>query len=109
VQDSGLGWIFGEGTGFQCFADDPKRVRKPDVAFLRRARLPKGPPRKEFCRVAPDFVVEVVSPKDTAYEVETRLGEWLDAGVAQVSIVNPDHSWSSLPHRRVFPAADRRD
>jgi Uma2 family endonuclease len=86
---SGLGWVFGEGTGFQCFADDSNRVRKPDVAFLRRTRLPKGPPRRGFCRVAPDLAVEVVSPNDTAYEVETKLAEWLDAGVSEVWIVVP--------------------
>jgi Uma2 family endonuclease len=89
AQDGGLGWVFGEGTGFQCFADDPNRVRKPDVAFLRRTQLPKGPPRRGFCRVAPDLAVEVVSPNDTAYEVETKLAEWLDAGVSEVWIVVP--------------------
>jgi len=92
AQDSGLGWVFGEGTGFQCFADDPNRVRKPDVAFVRKGRLPKGPPRRGFGRVAPDLAVEVVSPNDTAYEVETKLAEWLEAGVPEV--------WIVLPHVR---------
>ena len=42
VKDNGLGWIFGEGTGFQCFAEDPNRVRKPDVSFVVREKLPSG-------------------------------------------------------------------
>lgn len=89
AQGSGLGWVFGEGTGFQCFSEDPNRVRKPDVAFLRRSRLPKGPPRWGYCRTAPDLAVEVISPHDTAYEVETKLAEWLAAGVSEVWIVVP--------------------
>jgi Uma2 family endonuclease len=89
AQGGGHGWVFGEGTGFQCFPDDPNRVRKPDVAFIRMGRLPKGPPRRGIGHVAPDLAVEVVSPNDTAYEVETKLAEWLEAGVSEVWIVIP--------------------
>src|SRR2546423_11512315 len=39
-----LGWAAPADASFQCFADDPDRVRKPDVSFIRLDRLPGGPP-----------------------------------------------------------------
>jgi Uma2 family endonuclease len=84
-----LGWMFPEGTGFQCFADDPNRVRRPDTSFVTRTRMPGGPPKTGYGRVAPDLAVEVVSPHDTAYEVNEKLSEWLDAGVTEIWIVMP--------------------
>src|SRR5438874_13837362 len=35
-----LGHIFTTDCGYQCFPDDPARVRKPDVSFIRTGRLP---------------------------------------------------------------------
>lgn len=81
------GWVFPGGIGFQCFEDDPNRVRKADCALITRSRLPGGPVGKGFARTAPDLVVEVVSPHDTAYEVEEKLMQWLEAGVREVWIV----------------------
>ena len=34
-----LGWAFPEGTSFQCFPDDPDKVRRADVSFIRFGRL----------------------------------------------------------------------
>src|SRR4051812_45978514 len=34
-----LGWAVPEGTSYQCFRDDPRRVRRADVSFLGRERL----------------------------------------------------------------------
>src|SRR6476659_7411489 len=45
-------------TGFRLFSDPPT-VRGPDVAFVRRARVPAEPP-SSFWPFGPDLAVEVV-------------------------------------------------
>jgi Uma2 family endonuclease len=84
-----LGWVSGPEAGYQCFRDRPNLVRKPDVSFLRRGRLPREEFPEGHCRLVPDVAAEVVSPKDTYYEVESKVREYLDVGVPLVWVVNP--------------------
>ena len=84
-----LGRLFMSDAGFQCFPLDPTRVRKPDVSFVRTGRLPGDHAAKGFDRIAPDLVVEVVSPRDTAEEVEEKIDSWLGAGVRLVWVAYP--------------------
>src|SRR5262249_47122103 len=37
-----LGWVLGADCSYQCDPDDPNRVRRPDVSFIRLGRLPGG-------------------------------------------------------------------
>src|SRR3954452_10346314 len=37
-----LGEVFGADAGYRCFADEPAKVRKPDVSLVRTERLPGG-------------------------------------------------------------------
>ncbi|MCA9073506.1 MAG: Uma2 family endonuclease [Planctomycetaceae bacterium] len=105
-EDAGLGWAFPADNGFQCFFDDPQRVRKPDASFVLKVDLPDGPPDRGFCRVTPILVVEVVSPNDLAWEVDGKVQDWLHAGVAEVWVVMPRgrtvtvHRANSDPHLR---------
>jgi Uma2 family endonuclease len=85
----GLGWVLGPDAGFPCFPDAPNKVRRPDVSFVRRERLGIRQLAEGFVRVAPDLAVEVVSPRDLAYEVEEKIEEYLAAGVRLVWVVNP--------------------
>ncbi len=43
VVSTRLGWVFPEGTSFQCFSWDPQMVRKADVSFIATDRLPGRP------------------------------------------------------------------
>jgi Uma2 family endonuclease len=87
----GLGWVLPEGTGYQCFPDAPDKVRKPDTSFISKERMPLERASEEgFIRVAPDLAVEVISPNDTAYEVDEKVQAYLRAGVRLVWVVNPD-------------------
>lgn len=87
-EDRGHGWVIAE-TGYQCFPDDAAKVRKPDVSFIRRGRLPGERIPDGHIDVVPDLAVEVVSPNDTAYEIETKVGEYLAAGFPLVWVVYP--------------------
>ncbi len=83
-----LGWVFGSSAGFQV-GESPDRVLSPDVAFLRRDRLPSLP-RRGFYRLTPDLVVEVRSPSQTwAYTLE-RGGIWIASGAKVVWMVDPE-------------------
>jgi len=88
VLEHKLGLIFFADTGF-LLARDPDTVRAPDIAFIRRERLPAAPPEDAFCPGAPDLAVEVVSPGDTLREVDEKVQAWLAAGAAMVWVVNP--------------------
>jgi Uma2 family endonuclease len=76
-------------AGYQCFPEDPNRVRRPDVSLLRLERLPAHADLEGYCPVAPDLAAEVVSPNDLYYEVEEKVAEYLRAGVRLVWVINP--------------------
>jgi len=88
VLEHALGTLFGAETGF-FLARDPDTVRAPDIAFIRKARLPPPPPREAFWPGAPDLAVEVVSPGDTVHDVDEKVQAWLAAGCLVVWVVNP--------------------
>jgi Uma2 family endonuclease len=64
-------------------------VLAPDIAFIRRERLPEGEFPPGFCSLVPDLVVEVVSPHDSYADVQAKAREWLAGGVAVVWVVDP--------------------
>lgn len=64
--------------------------RKPDVVYVKLGRLPNGVIPEGDIFIAPDLVVEVLSPENTGLEVDDKLEEYLTAGVPLVWIVNPD-------------------
>lgn len=90
VRDADLGWVLDSETGYRCFAEDPERVRRPDVSFIRKERLTLADLRSAgFALVAPDLAVEVVSRHDTFFEVQSKAGEFLSSGTRLVWIVEP--------------------
>jgi Uma2 family endonuclease len=88
VKAHGLGVVFGAETGFKI-ASEPDTVRAPDLAFVRRERIPEGGIPRGFWPGAPDLAVEVVSPGDTYTEVEEKVHDWLNAGTRMVLVLNP--------------------
>src|SRR4051812_18003721 len=88
VKANKLGVCFGAETGFKI-ASDPDTVRAPDVAFIRRERIPESGITKKFWPGAPDLAIEVLSPGDTRKEVDEKVEDWLAAGTRAVWIVNP--------------------
>ncbi len=82
-----LGLVFGAETGFKLDGN-PATVRAPDAAFIRAERVPAAPPRG-FADLAPDLVVEVLSPEDRPGEVLAKVADWLRAGCRLVWVVDP--------------------
>jgi Uma2 family endonuclease len=88
VKANKLGVVFGAETGFKI-ASSPDTVRAPDIAFVRRERIPESGIPKEFWPGAPDLAVEVLSPGDRIKAVEEKVGDWLASGASAVWVVDP--------------------
>src|SRR5262245_3216497 len=84
-----LGWTNTGEAGYQCFPHRPKLARKPDVSVVRLGRLPDEVFPRGYCTIAPDLVAEVVSPNDTAEEIEERVVDYRLAGTSLIWIVYP--------------------
>ncbi len=69
---------------------DPDTVREPDIAFTSAEKIPLDAEIPGYAEVAPDLVVEVVSPSDSRREVHDQAQMWLRHGVRLVWIVYPD-------------------
>ena len=88
VSSRGLGAVFGDGTGFELPHLDTT-VRGPDVSFVHRDQLPEGGIGDGWLNVAPDLVVEVLSPGESASDVEEKVSDYLTAGTRLIWIVDP--------------------
>lgn len=87
-----FGLIFAAETGYRTRGDE-RTVRAPDVSLISFTRSPAKTLRDlgdDFGSVAPELVVEVISPNDRATEIAQKTQEWLDFGVLTVWNVYPD-------------------
>ena len=83
-----LGRVVGSDAGVRL-ERGPDTVREPDIAFISAERLPLGERVRGYAEVAPDLVVEVVSPSDRPAPVHDKALMWLRYGVRLVWVVNP--------------------
>jgi Uma2 family endonuclease len=88
VTEHKLGTVFAAETGF-VLARDPDTVLAPDIAFVRADRLPSEDEWDGYLAIAPDLVVEVLSPSDTARSVLDKVLFYLDAGTRLVVTLDP--------------------
>jgi len=98
AHDHNLGVVVAAETGFRLFSN-PDTVRAADAAFIGRERAPEPPPRG-YLALAPDLVVEVVSPSDRPGEVQGKVSDWLTAGSRVVWVLDPGR------HRAIVYRAD---
>jgi Uma2 family endonuclease len=67
---------------------DPDTVRGGDVAFYGYARVPRGPLPQGYLDVVPELVFEVRSPTDRWGQILAKVGEYLEAGVTLVCVLD---------------------
>jgi len=89
-EDGDLGPVFTATNGIQCFPDEPNKVRKPDVSFVKKARFAPQHLYEGYLTIAPDLAVEVVSPNDLGEELEQKIEDYLAAGIPLVWVVYPE-------------------
>ncbi len=82
-----LGLVAGEGGMLKL---DIALVRIPDVSFVSWARVPgRRFPAEQVPPLVPDLAVEVISPSNTAKEMDEKLHEYFEKGVRLVWFVRP--------------------
>ena len=89
-RDRELGLAWPADNGYQCFPHDPDLVRRPDVSFVRRGRLPGDVAPKGWVKIPPDLAVEVVSPNDRVYALDAKLADYRKVRVPLVWVINPE-------------------
>ena len=81
-------WQVALGSGF---ALGPATMRIPDVFLTRKEFVDSLPVLKGAAlQGAPELSVEVVSPSETAYELDRRVHQYLDAGTHAVWVIYPE-------------------
>ncbi len=82
-----LGEVFDSST---CFKLPNGSDRSPDVSWIQLERWNALTPeqREKFPPIAPDFVLELMSPSDTLSVVQAKMQEYMDAGVKLGWLIN---------------------
>jgi Uma2 family endonuclease len=89
VKRQKLGHVCGADAGFRLPGGN---VRSPDVSFVAAGKFPDDKVPEDWGRVAPDLAVEVLSPGDRPRYVLDKVGEYLEAGVRLVWVIDPRKS-----------------
>jgi len=89
---------------------NPDTVRAADAAFISKERLAQRKQKRGYLDVAPELVVEVLSPDDAWSEVTQKLRDYFSIGVKLVWVADPAsrtvHAYRSLTDVREFAEAD---
>lgn len=87
VEAKQLGEVMVE-SGYRL-TSQPDTVRGPDISFLAAQNMPAEGLPEDYIPGAPDLAVEIVSPGDTAAEVQEKVQDYLTHGTRLVWIVYP--------------------
>jgi len=96
VRQNKLGWVTGGEVGIYT-RRNPDRVRGADIAFISKEQTPFRPGRG-FLEIAPELVVEVISPSNTWLEIHEKIEEYFSIGVRWVWIVEPKNETVRIYH-----------
>jgi Uma2 family endonuclease len=79
----------------------PANFRIPDVSVLRL-----GSPKERVLTHPPLLVIEILSPEDRLGRVQERIDEYLDFGIENIWIIDPEHRKVQLATRMGLHIAD---
>lgn len=82
------GRVFADGVGYELI-QLPHTVRSPDASFVRFNRLPQEGIGPGFLKLAPDLAVEVLSPSESASDLEEKLDDYRACGTPLIWVVDP--------------------
>lgn len=83
-----LGVCFDSST---CFTLPNGANRSPDVAWIKKERWDSltTEEKTKFPPIAPDFVLELMSPTDSLQETQKKMQEYMENGVKLSWLINP--------------------
>lgn len=87
VRGKGMGRIVSNDGGILT-ERDPDTIRGGDVAYYSYNRVPQGPLPAGYLDVVPELVFEVRSPTERWPRLITKAGEYLEAGVTAVCLLD---------------------
>ncbi|MGH7172167.1 MAG: Uma2 family endonuclease [Gemmataceae bacterium] len=87
VRGQGMGRMVSNDGGILT-ERDPDTVRGGDVAYYSYNRVPQGPLPAGYLDVVPELVSEVRSPTERWSRLITKAGEYLEAGVSVVCLLD---------------------
>lgn len=85
VEEKGLGDVLGSNL---LYVLPSGNRRGPDVSFVAAGRIAQVADAA-FPELAPDLAVEVLSPGDVSRHVLDKVGEYLQAGLRLVWVIDP--------------------
>jgi Uma2 family endonuclease len=94
-----FGVVLSSTNGIQCFPDQPRKVRKPDVSVYKKGRFTREHLMEGFVSIAPDLAVEVVSSNDEFAELIEKIEEYLATGVPLIWVIDPENEIAFI-HRK---------
>lgn len=77
------------GPGFGFVGAAGRALHPPDLAFLRKDRLPPEPEWDGVSLVPPDLAVELLSPMDEDERVAEEIAAYLAGGVPLLWLIDP--------------------
>ena len=98
AQQSKLGWVMSGEVGIYT-RRHPDCVRGADIVFVSRERLSRPP--EGFLEVAPELIVEIISPSDRWSDMRRKLDEYFAIGVSLVWVVEPDNRTVLVYHTSI--------
>jgi len=93
LQEHPVGHGVDSSTGFRLPGGN---VRVPDVAFMAKGRFANERGPVGFSDLVPDLAVEVLSPDDRSRDVLDKVGEYLEAGVPLVWVIDPERRTAAV-------------
>jgi Uma2 family endonuclease len=87
-------WCKGKGRVVSEWAIILKRqnenwVPVPDLTYISYQRLPKSWKRNEACPIAPELVIEIISPGQTSKQFADKTTDYFKAGIS-IWVVDPE-------------------
>ena len=92
-----LGYCFPDNTGF-LLPGLEDTVRSPDVAFVRSDRIPAAGIGPGWMAVAPDIVVEILSPSESNSVLDDKCGDYRATGTRLIWVVDPIRRGVTVHH-----------
>lgn len=89
VDEHDLGEVYTAEPGFILAPEPESVVRAPDLAFVSKERIPPAAQQQGFWALAPDLAVEVISPSETAEDIQIKVQDYLTAGTRLIWLVYP--------------------
>lgn len=62
----------------------------PDLTYISYERLPAIWKRNEACPIAPELVIEIISPGQTSKQFAEKTTDYFKAGISRVWIIDPE-------------------